>query len=415
MPWWRTLTRYEWLVLFAAWLGWVFDVMDTALFNFAKNPMLQELLKGASQARRDQIDGRLGAVLLVGWAVGGLLFGVMADRWGRVRTLTVTVLIYCLFTGATALCHTWQEVAAVRFFTALGIGGEWAAGAALLAETFPDRARAGGAALLQSAAAFGPWFAALINIAVPPEHWRWLFLVGIAPAAITVALRFWIREPERWKSAAAPKANPWTPLKRLFTEKPWRKHAVIALLLGVSVIAASNNISYWLPNLNKWANPGLGAAVVQGRLSRLTLVMHVGTLIGVILMPWLCNRIGRKRALLIFLVLSPLSVWLATNGAGSYGRLMLLAPVMSLFTIGMSAAFVLYFPELFPTALRATGIGLAYNTGRVLTAAVLVLTGSLAGASSSISSAVAITALVPVIGLVALVFAPETRGRALPS
>ncbi len=411
LPWWRTLTRYQWLVLCAAWLGWVFDVMDTALFNFAKAPMLQELFHG-TEAERAKVDAAFLTLLLIGWSVGGLLFGVLADRWGRVRTLTVTVLIYCLFTGATALCHTWQEVAVIRFITALGIGGEWAAGAALLAETFPDRARAGGAALLQSAAAFGPWFAALINLFVPAAEWRVLFLVGNLPAALTVILRLWIKEPERWRTAAK-QESALAPVKRLLTEKPWNRHALIALLLGVSVIAASNNISYWLPNLTKWSSAGFSADAVQSRVSHVTLIMHIGTLLGVLVMPWLCDKVGRKRALLLFLVLSPLSVGLAT-ATSSFARLELLAPLMAFFTIGLSAAFVLYFPELFPTALRATGIGFAYNTSRILAAGIPLATAALVGHSNSIGAAVGLTAFVPVIGLVALIFAPETKGKRLP-
>jgi MFS family permease len=393
-------------------LGWVFDVMDTALFNFAKAPMLQELFHG-TDAERAKVDAAFLTLLLIGWSAGGLLFGVLADRWGRVRTLTVTVLIYCIFTGATALCRTWQEVAVIRFITALGIGGEWAAGAALLAETFPDKARAGGAALLQSAAAFGPWFAALINLFVPAHEWRLLFLVGILPAALTVLLRLWIKEPEPWKSAVKTESA-LAPVKRLLTEKPWNRHALIALFLGVSVIAASNNISYWLPNLTKWSSAGFSPDAVQSRVSHVTLIMHVGTLLGVLVMPWLCEKVGRKRALLIFLALSPLSVALAT-ASSSFARLELLAPVMAFFTIGLSAAFVLYFPELFPTALRATGIGFAYNTSRILAAGIPLLTAALVGHSNSIGAAVGLTAFVPVIGLAALIFAPETKGQALPA
>lgn len=409
-PWYRTLTRYQWLVLLIAWLGWVFDIMDTALFNFAKTPMLNELLGSSNQPR---IDGLFLTVLLVGWSIGGLIFGALADRWGRVHTLTLTVLIYCVFTGLTAACTTWQEIAVVRFVTALGIGGEWAAGAALLAEAFPDKARAPGAALLQSAAAFGPWFASLINLGVPAAHWRWLFLVGILPALITVVLRMGVREPGKWASATAQEKP--RPLKELFAREPWRSHAVVALVLGVAGIAAANNISYWLPNLTKSVSEGLSADDAQRRLSYVTLAMHCGTLIGVCLMPWLCERIGRKPALLTFFILSPISVVLATFGGGDYTRLLLLAPLMSLFTIGMSAGFVLYFPELFPTTLRATGSGFAYNSGRILAAGIPLATGAMMHSSNSVALGIAVTALVPVVGIVALGFAPETKGRPLPA
>ena len=129
-------------MLLIAWLGWVFDIMDTALFNLARAPMLAELMPGKPTA---QVEGWLLTLLLVGWSVGGLIFGVLADRWGRVRTMVLTVLIYCVFTGLTAFCHSVEQVVVVRFITASGIGGEWAAGAALVAEAFPDKARAPGA------------------------------------------------------------------------------------------------------------------------------------------------------------------------------------------------------------------------------------------------------------------------------
>jgi MFS family permease len=413
VPWYRSLTRYQWLVLLVAWLGWVFDIMDTSLFNFAKTPMLKELMPGVSNTA--VVDGAFLTILLVGWSVGGLVFGVLADRWGRVRTLTFTVLIYCVFTALTAVCTNWQEVAVIRFITALGIGGEWAAGAALLAEAFPDKARAPGAAWLQSAAAFGPWFAALVNLAIPPAHWRMLFLIGVFPALLTVLVRLGVKEPERWKREVGASRESWfAPLKSLLTELPWKRHALIALAIGVCGIAAANNVSYWLPNLNEHANLGFPKTVIQNRLSYVTLTLHIGTLLGVLLVPWLCERFGRRKALALFFLLSPMSVALVAFVGVTYERLIVLAPVMSFFTIGMSAGFVLYFPELFPTRLRATGAGLAYNGGRIIAAGIPLLTGYLIGSSKSVAAGVGLTALIPILGIAALAFAPETRGKPLP-
>ncbi len=435
--------------------------MDTALFNFAKGPMLQELFHGDPK-QKAFIESAFLVILLIGWSVGGLLFGILADKWGRVRTLTVTVLIYCIFTGATALCHSWQEVAVIRFVTALGIGGEWAAGAALVAESFPDKARAPGASLLQSAAAFGPWFAAIVNLQIAVGSWRLLFLVGTFPALVTVLLRLWVKEPERRETVDAspslpvrkltdlphggersgvsagqsPDSNKTSsdegiseehgfglvaektasdnPLTELFGNPIWRKNAIVALLLGISGIAAANNISYWLPNLTKAVSAGFTDDQIQNRVSYVTLIMHFGTLIGVFLSPWLCEKLGRRKGLAVFFILSPISVAIATLLTKSYASLMVLAPLMSLFTIGMSAGFVLYFPELFPTKLRATGAGFAYNTGRILAAGVPLVTGYILGSTNSIGKAVGITALVPLVGLIALYFAPESKGKPLP-
>lgn len=382
LPWWKGITRYQWLVLTVAFLGWVFDIMDTALFNFAKVPMLKELV-GAERMATDgpRIEGILLTVFLIGWSIGGLVFGVLADRWGRTKTMVVTILIYTAFTGLHALCQTWEQVAVVRFITALGIGGEWAAGAALLAEASPDRARAPAASLLQSAAAFGPVLAALANLWVPPSDWRLLFLIGIVPALITVVIRSKVHEPERFQAVRGAQVRTpfWEPLIELFRHPVWRRNALAALVLGAVGIAGAQNISYWLPNLVAQVNQGIDAKVISDRTSYVTMSMHVGTLLGVFLVPWLAERIGRRWAIAVFFVMSPVAVVAATSGGGTYERLLLLAPLMSFFAIGVSAAFVLYFPELFPTRLRATGAGMAYNVGRILAAGIPLLTASFMG------------------------------------
>lgn len=413
-PWYRSITRYQWLVLAVCWLGWLFDIMDTALFNFAKAPMLTEMLGGADAYKLNgpATEGLIQMVFLVGWALGGLVFGILADRWGRTRTMVLTILMYCAFTGLTALCHSWEQVAVVRFLTALGIGGEWAAGAALVAEVFPDKARAPAAGFLQSAAAFGPALAATVNLGLSAESWRWLFVVGIAPALITVLIRWKIKEPDRWKETASEARGS---LKELFGTSNWRRNVLIASVLGVVGIAGSGNTSFWLPNLVKAVNKGVDAVIVQQRVSYATYTMQIGTLLGVLIFPWLCQKVGRKPAFALFFALSPVAIWLATIGANDYTSVLLFAPLMSFFTIGLSAGFVLYFPELFPTRLRATGSGFAYNVARIGAAPAPWLTGILIGGlAGSVGLGVAAAGLIYLVGLAALPFAPETRGRALP-
>lgn len=422
------------MILFVAWLGWVFDIADVALYNLAKGPMLSELL-GGDKAAIALVDGKLFTIFLVGWALGGLVFGILADRWGRARTMILTILIYALFTGLTALCRSWEQVAAVRFVTALGIGGEWAAGAALVAEVFPNKARAGAAALLQSAAAFGPVFAALVNFRVAPEDWRLLFLVGVIPALVTVFVRMWVPDSARAPSDGSvvrspsqesesvilspvegsrePQETKRGDLRELFGHPVWRRHAIIALVLGVVVIAGAGNISNWLPNLVEQASAGLSAEVVQDRKSVVTMVMHIGTLVGVLLMPFFCEKIGRKKALAAFMVLSPVSVWFATQASGTWQGLLFAAPFMSLFSIGISAGLVLYFPELFPARLRATGSGIAYNVSRFIAAGIPLLTITWMGKDPSVAKGVATTAIVLGLGVLVLPFATETKGKAL--
>lgn len=412
--WYKGVTRYQWLVLTVAWLGWVFDIFDTALFNFTKIPMLTEMLGKAEYDRIGKVvESDIMMVFFLGWALGGLIFGILADKWGRTRTLVVTILLYSALTALTAFAQTVPQVMVMRFLTALGIGGEWAAGAALIAEVFPNKARAPAASVLQSAAAVGPILAAFANIQMAALSWRYMFVLGALPALITVVIRLYVREPER--SKAAEKRSDAGSLSALFGNEKWRRHAIVATVIGIVGIAGATNLSFWMPNLVKEASVGLTDIGIRERTSYVTYAQHVGTILGVILFPWLCNRIGRRPAFALFFVMSPISVAIATWGGTSYETLLFAAPLMSFFVIGLTAGFALYFPELFPTHLRATGAGMAYNTGRVATAFVPPLTGRLMLAlGNSVPQGVLGAAMFYVIGLLALPLAPETRGKPLP-
>lgn len=416
MKWAKGLTRAHWTVLLVAWLGWVFDIMDTALFNFAKVPMLKEMLGGdaAYKAMGPQIEGNIQALFLIGWAVGGLVFGILADQWGRTRTLVLTILIYSVLTGLTALCRTPEQVAVLRFLTALGIGGEWAAGAALVAESFPDRARGPAAALLQSAAAFGPWLASVANLSIPTNQWRLLFLIGVLPAVLCAVIRVLVPEPAT--AARLRRGGSWAaPLKELFGAARWRRHAIVAMVLGIVGVTGAGIIPFWLPNLVNEAAAQLGDDVRQRFTSYNTFTIHIGTLMGVFAFPFIAERIGRRRAFALFFVLAPLATWMALGTEPSLDRLLWLLPIATFFSIGLSAGFVLYFPELFPPRFRATGAGLAYNVGRVASAPMPALIGAVIGATQgNVAYGILIASAIYVIGLAALPFAPETKGQPLP-
>lgn len=417
VSWWRELSRYQWLVLLVAWLGWVFDIADTAIFNLVKTPMIKEMLGEAGYASRGAaVEGEIQMVFIVGWAIGGVAFGLLADRWGRVRTMTLTILLYCLFTGLTALCQTPEQVAAIRFLTALGIGGEWAAGASLVAEVFPDRARAGAAALLQTAAAFGPVLAALANQWLAGESWRWLFVVGVAPALLTVLIRAKVREPERWVAATSDRKGSWfEPLRALFAAPKWRKHALLAMVIGLVGIAGAGNLAFWAPNLAEQASKGLDAAAIAANKSYLTYAMHVGTLLGVLFFPWLCDALGRKQAFMLFFAACPVSLWFALSVQPAFSTLLVVMPVLTFFAIGLSAGYGLWLPELFPTAHRATGCSLAYNTARIGQAPWPWVTGMIIGKEQgNVARGVLVAGGMYLVGLLALPFAPETKGKPLP-
>lgn len=187
------------------------------------------------------------------------------------------------------------------------------------------------------------------------------------------------------------------------------------MVIGAVGIAGAGTATYWQPNLVQAASSGLAKAEVDARKSAVAMVSHVGTLLGVLLVPWLCSRFGRRRTIGAFYILAPASVAVAIAGGADYSRLLWLLPLVNFFAIGVSAAFVLYFPELFPARIRATGAGLAYNVGRVLSIPVPILTGKLiADFGGSVATGVVLSGAVYLIGLAALPFAPETRGEPLP-
>jgi MFS family permease len=196
--WWRGVRRDQWLVLVVAWHGWVFDAMDATIYTIVLHPALHDhTASGRPTAEHiGWYGGIIFSIFLIGWAIGGITFGVVADRFGRTKILIATILMYAVFTGAAALSQEWWHLALYRFLTALGIGGEWAAGAALVAESWPEDKRAKAAGILQSAWAVGFFLAALCNLVLKDAYgWRGLFLIGILPAFVTLLIRWWVKEP----------------------------------------------------------------------------------------------------------------------------------------------------------------------------------------------------------------------------
>ncbi|MBI5776159.1 MAG: MFS transporter, partial [Nitrospirae bacterium] len=255
---WRDgVTSYQWLVLFVAWLGWVFDSMDATIYAIVLHPALEELLavSSAGPVTSEAIGwhgGIIFSIFLIGWAIGGVLFGIAADRFGRTKTLIASILIYAVFTGLAALSQDWWHLAIYRFLTALGIGGEWAAGATLVAEVWPEDKRAKAAGLLQSAWAAGFFLAAALNLLLRGYGWRALFVVGILPAFLTFYIMRRVKEPDRWTqvhqqdlaSGAAPRAG----LGELFRPDLRRPTLVGSTLAFVAVFGLWGSTN-WTPTL----------------------------------------------------------------------------------------------------------------------------------------------------------------------
>lgn len=425
-PSWRKgVTPYQWLVLIVAWMGWVFDSMDAMIYAMVLHPALLELLSGAGNpgaVGSDHIGwygGIIFSIFLIGWAVGGVLFGVVADQVGRTKTLIATILIYAVFTGLAALSQEWWHLAFYRFLTALGIGGEWAAGAAIVAETWPEDKRAKAAGILQSAWAVGFFIAAAFNLVLAGYGWRVLFLVGILPAVVALFVRLWVREPDRWVRAHARELRQGTgaghKIAELF-QAGYRRQTLVGTLLAFVAVFGLWGATNWTPTL-VGALPDmrdLPPKAVATSASYAVMALNLGALAGYLSFGPLAERLGRRPVFALMcggsLVMLPLT-FLTPH---AYAHVLILLPLLGFFNNGIFSGFPIYLPELYPTRLRGTGAGFCFNAGRVLAAVGPFLTGFLVTSLGSFGRAASAIALIYLVGLLVLPFAPETRGRPLP-
>lgn len=424
LSWVQGVTRYQWLVLFVAWLGWVFDSMDATIYAMVLHPALHELLSllptegAASTEQIGRYGGIIFSIFLVGWALGGVLFGVVADYIGRTKTLVMTILIYAVFTGMAALSQDWWHLALYRFLTALGIGGEWAAGAALVAEVWPEEKRAKAAGLLQSAWAVGFFLAAGLNLILGAYGWRVLFVVGVLPALVALLVRIWVREPDRWLHAHEQElrsgANQAVRLQELF-RSPFHRSTWVGSGLAFVAVFGLWGATNWTPSLIR-ALPdlqGLNQSVTSDYVSYAIMALNLGAMVGYVSFGPLADRFGRRPVFALMCAGSLIMLPVTFLTPHSYTHVLMLLPVLGFFNNGIFSGFPIYLPELYPTRLRATGAGFCFNAGRVLASVGPFLTGSLVASLGSFGHAASAIALIYLVGLFILIFAPETKGQPL--
>ncbi len=431
------MSGYQWTVVFAAWLGWGFDVFDGLLFNFvAPNciPTLLGLPIGSPEAAAPTLywTGVLTSLLLLGWALGGILFGRIADRLGRTRTLMITMLLYSLGTALCAFAPNVWALAAFRFIASLGIGGEWAAGAAMVAEAVPEKRRIEAGALLYTSAPLGLALATLVNYQIsgvwmrdtPEIAWRYVFLSGLLPAAVALLVRFFVKEPERWAKLTdrrPPKvAELFSPANRALTISGLIT-AVTALITWWTCNAFIPVIASGLAGVQAAADGLTGSAVTALKESwkaQATNWFNLGGLIGTLLTVPAAKLLGRRAMFRIYFVVSGVSI-LAAFGLDlrPETHLIMYFPI-GLSVFGVFGSFTYYLPELFPTRLRGTGSGFCYNIGRVAAALGPFLVVSIVrSGTTALESAMSIlfwVGFVPLLGTLALRWVIETKGRALP-
>lgn len=425
------ITRYQWTVLFAAWLGWGFDIFDSLLFNFVAPNCIPDLLNlqpgsAAAKAATLQWTGILTSLLLIGWAAGGVLFGYIGDRLGRTRTLMLTMLMYALGTAACAFAPNLGVLIVFRLIASLGIGGEWAAGAAMVAEVMPEKRRVEGGVLLYTAASVGLFLATGLNFLVaghwfpdePQKSWRFLFLFGLVPAAVAFTVRAFVREPERWQqvqdhSKVALREIFSGPLRRVTL---WGTFVtVIALITWWSSNAFIASIATGLARteagLRGLTESGTLALVENWKL-KANLYFNFGGLVGTLMVIPLARILSRRMLFAVYMACSSVAM-LASFGIdmAPETRLMMYF-VVGVPVFGIFGAFPFYLPELFPTRVRTTGSGFCYNIGRLVAAVGPFLVGTVAAKGAALQ-AIFYVGFVPLLGLLFAPFYIETRHKTL--
>src|SRR5262245_3202622 len=404
MNWWREAGPPARKAFIAASLGWLLDSFDINLYAL----VLPALRKGLEI---DQATaGSIQSMMLLSAAGGGLVFGVLADRWGRTRALMLSVLIYSIFTAASGFAMSAFQLAVFRIFLGLGMGGEWASGAALVSESYPDRHRSKALGFMQSAWAIGFMLAAVVNWLVQDVAglgWRSVFFVGVAPALLTLWIRRDVREPEKWHAA---KAAPPVRLQDALGGKMATVTIALALMNSCTLFA------YW--GFNTFMPSFLNASPVDGgiglsnaTMSAFVFVNNIGMWFGYVTFGLISDTVGRRRTYVSYLLLAALFVLLYTSTKSPW-MLLALGPVTSFFATGHFSGFGAVTAELYPTAVRATAQGFTYNVGRIASAVAPTVAGSLAK-TNGYPAALSLAAAAFLLASVFWVFIPDTTGRKL--
>jgi MFS family permease len=400
LAWLRGASTMQRRVLLAASLGWMLDSMDVMLYALVVSRVKVDLHLTASGA------GLIMSATLVCAAIGGVLFGTIADRFGRTRALTASILIYCVCTGLCGLVHTALQLAICRMLLGFGMGGEWAAGAALVAETWPDEHRGKALALVQSSWAIGYALgAAIVALVMPHFGWRGVFFAGLLPAVFAIWIRQKVKEPELWTAAANS-----VPLKHIFCGRSGRL-LTIATLTNAATLFAWWGLFFWVPSYLSLpaSQGGRGLNIVQ--TSTWTILMQVGTFLGYVSYGFLADRLGRKWVYIGFLFMAAIVVQFYAR-ATSATLLLWLGPIVGFWGSGYFSGFAVIASELFPTAIRGTAMGFAYNAGRIVSAAAPLLVGR-ASEQHGMGAALGITSLAFLGAAILALGIPETRGKAI--
>lgn len=395
--------RKAWRALFAAQLGWMLDAMDFLLFTFAVVPIQQEL--GLSKATM----GGLTSVALIASAIGGIAFGRIADRIGRVRAMTFSILLYSAATAGLATAGGFWQLVAWRVLVGLGMGGEWSCGSVLVAETWPAKHRAKAMGMMQAGWAIGAILAAgLAALILEPFGWRMLFLFGAAPAVLAFVVRRTVEEPAVWREARTREPARWGEI----FGPAYRRRVALATLVASSVLVAYWGVTSWLPAFLATPVAEGGAGLTVTKSAAWLIVLQVGAFFGYVTFGWIADRIGRRPAFTLFMIGAAAVVPVFAFGARSPLTLLLIGPLVGYFAHGYFSLFGAMLAELFPTRIRASAQGFCYNAGRLASAGAPYAIGA-AAATYGLGFSLAADAAFFALGAVLIWLLPETKGTEL--
>ena len=434
-PWYRSLNATQWKTVFASNLGWTFDGYETFSLILVVGVALHDLLLPAQFGQIPVFAGTVIGITLLGWGIGGVIGGVLADYIGRRRTMIIAILAYSLTTGLSAFAWDWVSFALLRFLDGIAIGSEWSTGASITAETWPDNARGRGAGLMQCGLGIGFFLASftwLFVSAYGPGAWRIMFLIGVIPAFFTLWLRTGIPESQKWeqsnqkrKSAKARKKSGAAlseedhALTRftfadLFADPEVRKRTVIVFLMSLTTTVAWWGISTWVPPFIA-AAAGKAGLPPQTWASYAGMSYNIGAICGYIGLGFMADRFGRKPIVMIFFAASLVFTFALYKWTTDLHLLLLVAAVNGFFTLGQYSWMSVWLPELFPTRMRATGMAFTFNSPRFIAFLGPLFAGALIAQLGGFSGMAVAFSFIYLLGFVLVPFLPETKGKPLPA
>ena len=436
-PWYRDLTAAQWRILNAAFLGWVFNGYEAYALFLTMGTALRQLLEPAQLPDLPSYAGILVAATLLGWAIGGVLGGIAADYFGRKRTMMTTIIVYASFAGLTGFSQSWEQLAVCRFLTGIGLGGEWATGATLIAETWPSRCRAKGQGIMQSAFGWGSLLAAAAWYLLAPVSgeaaWRIIFFLGMTPAFFVLYIQRNVRESERWLAKQAER-------QRLKSERQsgatltseqafvadftvialFRNPALRRLVLLATIMSVASSVGYWavatwIPAYTESAATA-ASAPNPARWGAIAGLSHtVGAIIGYLAGGFLADIIGRRALLAGFFGGGLLTIPLLYVWSESLPAIVVAAGLNGMLTLGQFVWMAIYPPELFPTAVRATAVSLIFNSVRFISFLGPLFAGVLISRLGGYGATAMLFSIVYVIALAVVPLMPETKGKPLPA